>query len=245
MEASDAFRHELKYTCSQGALTILEHRLSPLLQPDPHAGPGGIYHIRSVYFDDPYDRCVRENLAGVSHREKWRIRAYNCSPDRLSLECKTKEHDMIHKDSCILTQAQLRLLMAGQPCPVTADAPPLLNRFSGLIRTQGFAPKVIVGYDRRPYIYRPGNVRITFDSHIFSSPDLDGFFSRELRRRPVQRTEQHLLEVKFDEYLPDWIRQAIQMEGMYQTTFSKYFLCRKFPALPVHAAVQRSAEQIL
>lgn len=267
MEASDAFRHELKYTCSQGALTILEHRLSPLLHPDPHAGPDGVYHIRSVYFDDPYDRCVRENLAGVSHREKWRIRAYNCSPDRLSLECKAKEHDMIHKDSCILTQAQFRLLMAGQPCPVTADTPPLLNRFSGLIRTQGFAPKVIVGYDRRPYIYgvgkvhtggafvrksdtysyltKPGNVRVTFDSHIFSSPDLDGFFSRELRRRPVQQTGQHLLEVKFDEYLPDWIRQAIQMEGMYQTAFSKYFLCRKFPVLPACAAAQRSPERIL
>lgn len=88
-------------------------------------------------------------------------------------------------------------------------------------------------------------MRVTFDSHIFSSPDLDGFFSRELRRRPVQQTGQHLLEVKFDEYLPDWIRQAIQMEGMYQTAFSKYFLCRKFPVLPTCAAVQRSPERIL
>lgn len=159
MGTPDAFRHELKYICSQGDLTVLEHRLQKLLLPDPHAGPQGAYHIRSIYFDDPFDRCVRENLAGVSHREKWRIRAYNCSPDRISLECKTKEHDMIHKDSCPLTPEQFRLLRAGLPCPVTAQTPPLLNRFSCLIRTQGFAPKVIVGYDRRPYVYSVGAVR--------------------------------------------------------------------------------------
>ena len=261
MGTPDAFRHELKYICSQGDLTVLEHRLQKLLLPDPHAGPQGTYHIRSIYFDDPFDRCVRENLAGVSHREKWRIRAYNCSPDRISLECKTKEHDMIHKDSCPLTPEQFRLLRAGLPCPVTAQTPPLLNRFSCLIRTQGFAPKVIVGYDRRPYVYsvgavrgggaavrntgtppsicRPGNVRITFDCHIFSSPDLDGFFSAELRRRPVQLTGQHLLEVKFDEYLPDFIRQSIQMSSMQQTAFSKYFLCRKFPVLSARTPAGR------
>lgn len=246
MGTSDAFRHELKYICSQGDLTILEHRLQNLLQPGPHAGPQGTYHIRSIYFDDPFDQCVQENLAGVSHREKWRIRAYNCSPDRISLECKTKEHDMIHKDSCRLTREQFRLLTAGLPCPVTPQTPPLLNRFSCLIRTRGFAPKVIVGYDRRPYIYSAGNVRITFDSHIFSSPDLGGFFSCDLRRRPIQMTGQHLLEVKFDEYLPDFIRQSIQMSSMRQTAFSKYFLCRKFPVLPAVPAVCQtsSAESI-
>ena len=158
MELTGNYRHELKYQIGPADHLALRQRLRAVMQQDPHTGADGRYTIRSVYFDDPYDRCVRENLAGVSHREKWRIRAYNCSPDRLSLECKAKEHDMIHKDSCILTQAQFRLLMAGQPCPVTADTPPLLNRFSGLIRTQGFAPKVIVGYDRRPYIYGVGKV---------------------------------------------------------------------------------------
>lgn len=228
MEAPHGFRHELKYICSQGDLTVLQHRLQNILLPDPHAGAEGIYHIRSIYFDDLYDRCIRENLAGVGHREKWRIRAYDCSPKRISLECKTKEHDMIHKDSCVLTYDQFQTLVSGKACSITAETPPLLNRFSALIQTEGFGPKVIVGYDRRPYVYKAGNVRITFDSHIFSSGDLDGFFSRELTRRPVQPTGQHLLEVKFDEYFPDWLHQTIQMEHLRQTNFSKYFLCRRY-----------------
>lgn len=226
----DSFRHEMKYICSQGQLTILEHRLKNVLQPDPHASGTGIYHIRSIYFDDPFGSCVEENLAGVNHREKWRIRAYNCDNSRLSLERKVKENDMIHKDSCRISQAQFALLMAGRPCPVSEASPDLLNRFSLLVATRHFAPKVIVGYDRRPYVYPAGNVRITFDSHIWSSSALDRFFARELPRRPVQMSGQHLLEVKFDAFLPDWIRQAIQMEGMQRTAFSKYYLCRAYPA---------------
>ena len=233
----EAFRHEMKYICSQGQLTILEHRLNHVLRPDPHAGSTGVYHIRSVYFDDPYGSCVQENLAGVNHREKWRIRAYNRDPSRLSLERKVKENDLIHKDSCPITRAQFALLMQGRPCPVSKDTPQLLNRFSTLVATRHFAPKVIVGYDRHPYICPAGNVRITFDSHIWSSSALDRFFDPDIPRRPVQMTGQHLLEVKFDQYLPDWIRQAIQMEGMQRTAFSKYYLCRVYPSgipVPVH-----------
>lgn len=232
MEQPERFRHEYKYICSQGELTILQHRLRGAVKPDSHAGADGLYHIRSIYFDDPYDCCVRENLAGINQREKWRIRAYNADPSRISLERKVKENDMIHKDSCPLTKAQFDLLISGSPVPVTGETPPLLNRFSYLIACRGFSPKVIVGYDRRPYVYRAGNVRITFDTHIFSSPDMEGFFSRKLRRRPVLQTGQHLLEVKFDEFLPDWLQKTMQLQSMQRTAFSKYYLCRAYDMGP-------------
>lgn len=222
------FRHELKYLCSAGELTILEHRLKCVMRPDSHAGPGGTYHIRSVYFDDLFDSCVAENLAGVNHREKWRLRAYNCDSGRISLECKIKENDMIRKETCPVTLEQFQALTHGMPLSVCADNPKLLNRFLLLIRTRGFAPKIIVGYDRRPYVNPAGNVRVTMDTNIFSSPDIDSFFDWELRRRPVQMTGQHLLEVKYDAFLPDQIYRTIQLRDMNRTAFSKYFLCRKF-----------------
>lgn len=243
MEELETFRHEYKYICSQGDLTVLEHRLNAAMEPDEHAGADGMYHIRSIYFDDPYDSSVLENLAGVNHREKWRIRAYNCDDSRLSLERKVKENDMIHKDICPLTREQFDLLTAGRPVPVTKDTPQLLNRFSYLIATKGFGPKVIVGYDRRPYVCRAGNVRVTFDTHIFSSPDIGAFFEKELCRRPVQRTGQHLLEVKYDEYLPDWLLHAIQLKDMQRTAFSKYYLCRTYDVGGVAWAATRLPEE--
>ena len=231
MEELETFRHEYKYICSQGDLTVLEHRLDAAMEPDEHAGADGMYHIRSIYFDDPYDSSVLENLAGVNHREKWRIRAYNC------------ENDMIHKDICPLTREQFDLLTAGRPVPVTKDTPQLLNRFSYLIAAKGFAPKVIVGYDRRPYVCRAGNVRVTFDTHIFSSPDIGAFFEKALCRRPVQRTGQHLLEVKYDEYLPDWLLHAIQLKDMQRTAFSKYYQSRTNDEGGVARAATRLPEE--
>ena len=150
---------------------------------------------------------------------------------------------MIHKDICRLTREQFDRLVSGRPVPVTQDTPQLLNRFSYLIATKGFGPKVIVGYDRRPYVCKAGNVRVTFDTHIFSSPDIGSFFEKELCRRPVQRTGQHLLEVKYDELLPDWLLHAIQLKDMQRTAFSKYYLCRIYDVGGVARVVTRIPER--
>ena len=204
--AEPKFRHELKYLCSAAELKMLEVRLQDVMRPDPHTDDTGCYLIRSTYFDDLYDRCLNENESGVSPREKWRVRIYNCSDRRISLECKRKL----------------------EPIPITAENPPLLNRMLLQQRTQLMQPKVIVQYLRRPFVCDEGNVRVTFDMNITSSPSFDQFFSKDIPERPVLPKGQHLLEVKFDEYLPDYIYHAIQMTNMRLETFSKYYLCRTY-----------------
>ena len=42
MEELETFRHEYKYICSQGDLTVLEHRLNAAMEPDEHAGADGM-----------------------------------------------------------------------------------------------------------------------------------------------------------------------------------------------------------
>ena len=70
------YRHEWKIELSPSDLLILRQRLRRVLQPDAHAVDGR-YLIRSLYFDTPEDRALREKLDGVSRREKFRIRYYN------------------------------------------------------------------------------------------------------------------------------------------------------------------------
>ncbi|MDO4407385.1 MAG: polyphosphate polymerase domain-containing protein [Eubacteriales bacterium] len=222
------FRHELKYLCSMAELKMLETRLQDVMRPDPHAGKDGCYLIRSVYFDDLYDRCLNENESGVSPREKWRVRIYNCSDKRISLECKRKEYGMIQKKSCRLTREQTERMMDLDFIPVTGQNPPLLNKMLYLQQTRLMQPKVIVQYLRKPFVCDEGNVRVTFDMNISSSPAFDRFFMEDIPERPVLPKGQHLLEVKFDEYLPDYIYHAIQMTNMRLETFSKYYLCRQY-----------------
>lgn len=222
------YRHEFKYLCSSAELAVLRVRLFGLMQPDPHVGTDGMYRIRSLYFDDCQDTCLRENEAGTDPREKFRIRIYNGSRERISLELKRKERGMTRKQSCRLTEEQCRILMEGRIPDLTPEAPALLHRLCLLMRTRLMAPRVIVEYDRVPYVYPLGNVRITMDENISSSGRTALFLEEQIPLRPVLAAGQQILEVKYDEYLPDQIYRTLQPGHLRPTAFSKYYLCRRF-----------------
>ncbi|MBQ8184305.1 MAG: polyphosphate polymerase domain-containing protein [Lachnospiraceae bacterium] len=222
------YRNELKYLVTAQQMALLQGRIDHLIRLDSHAGEQGMYNIRSLYFDDCYDSCLVENEIGTDPREKFRIRIYNHSPERITLELKKKQHMMTQKHSCRLTREQCGLLMQGIPLPVSDQYPPVLQKLLLLMRTRRMRPKVIVEYDRVPYVESLGNVRVTLDRNISSSGDLDRFLEEQIAKRPILPAGQHILEVKYDEFLPDHIRRNLQLHNLRQTAFSKYYLCRKY-----------------
>lgn len=224
----EKYRHELKYVISAAQIPLLKSRIANLMKPDPHAGADGIYNIRSLYFDDYSNRCYHENENGTDPREKFRIRIYNHSTERIMLECKRKEKGKTKKTSCPLTVEQAEQLMQGKPLPQIETLPPLLRKLILQMRTQGLHPVVIVEYERIPYIYKNGNVRVTFDTQISSSSNVHDFFADTLPKRPIMPAGQHLMEVKFDEYLPDFIYRNLNLGKLQQAAYSKYCLCRKY-----------------
>ncbi|MDO5401562.1 MAG: polyphosphate polymerase domain-containing protein [Eubacteriales bacterium] len=228
MEQEVKYRHELKYEISRAQVQMLRSRMMGVIPADPHAGPTGVYTIRSLYFDDYDDRCMKENENGTDPREKFRIRIYNGSADRIRLECKRKERGKTHKDSCPLTREQTEALMAGKILPDIAAQPPLLQKLTAQMMTRRMHPVVIVQYDRIPFIYPLGNVRITLDVNIASSRDIGRFLDPEIAARPVLGLGRELLEVKYDEFLPDFIYRSLQLPSLRQTAFSKYYICRKY-----------------
>lgn len=224
----EKYRHEFKYLCTPGQLAILKVRLQAVMQRDSHTGPDGTYFIKSLYFDDMYDRCFWENEDGVDVREKYRIRIYDNSADRISLECKRKENDKTNKKSCLLTMEQFEYLAYGIGDVNFKLLPDLAKKLYVMKVNDGMRPKVIVGYERTPYIYPYGNVRVTFDRNITSSAQVERFFSEKYGRRLVLPAGMQLLEVKYDEYLPDPIYHALSLRNLQRTNFSKYYLCRKY-----------------
>ena len=190
----ERFRHELKYVCSEGELQIIQSRIRQLCPRDAHASSKGIYHIRSVYFDDYQDRFYYENENGTDPREKFRIRIYNGSKDKISLELKKKERGKTLKLSCRLTEEQCRTLMRGEVLPDSRDYDPVLQKLLLLMKTTLMKPKVIVEYDRVPYVYRLGNVRITLDKNISSSSRIEDFLEKEIPKRPIMPMGWHVLE---------------------------------------------------
>lgn len=227
-ELDPGFRNELKFVISAAQIPLFKSRLLPLLQHDSNAGEDGSYKIRSLYFDDYRNTSFYENENGVAPREKFRIRIYNGSDTRIVLECKQKQQGKTHKEQCPLTREQADRLIAGKAFSVSAGQPPLLRKLLLQMQLRRLRPAMIVEYERVPYVCRNGNVRVTFDTNISSSPDVEHFFAQNVQKRPVMPAGQHLLEVKYDAYLPDAVYEALNLSGLRQETFSKYYLCRKF-----------------
>lgn len=222
------FRHELKYQIDNLQMEILKNRLPAILLQDPHVDASGVYQIRSLYFDDYDNSCYYDVENGTDPREKFRIRIYNHSDAVIHLELKRKERGKTHKRSCSLTREQADRLIKGQNLIWQEDMDPLMKKFYIWFETRAAQPKVIVEYDRIPFVYPDGNVRITLDLSIRGSLDVRKFFDADLPCRPIMPTGSQLLEVKFDEFLPDFIYRSIQGDHLSVTSFSKYYLCRKF-----------------
>jgi len=225
---TEKYRHEFKYLCTDAQLAMLEVRLTGIMQKDVHTGPNGRYLIKSLYFDDVNDRCLMDNESGTGPREKYRIRIYNNDPARISLECKRRENDKINKKSCLLTRAQYDRLVFDKASGQIDELPELAKKLLILKMCSKMEPKVIVSYERTPYVHRNGNVRITFDRNIASSSRIEDFFRENIGKRPILPSGRQLLEVKYDEYLPDHIYHALSLANMPRIAFSKYYLCRKY-----------------
>ena len=191
------YRHEYKYLISNRELEILKIRAEAILQRDAHVnreGPfAGIYNIRSVYFDDPANTCYLENESGTDPREKFRIRIYNHSDQRIRLELKRKENGMCLKESCLLSRGQCEALLRGEPLPEDSSHLPILKKFLLQMKTRLLRPVVIVEYDRIPYVHPLGNVRVTLDCHISASNECQRFFDPNLPLRPILPPGQHIL----------------------------------------------------
>lgn len=224
------YRHEYKYMLSQTQILMEDAKINTIAELDAYAGQQGYYNIRSLYFDDYENSCFMANENGIDNREKYRIRIYNGAKESIKLELKQKRHGMTLKRNCRISLQQCERLMVGRvPVDIKEDQQ-VLWKLAYLMETRLMMPKIIVDYDRIPYVYRPNdaNVRITFDKNIKSISDTNTFLDLKVGGRGILPVGSALMEVKFDDFIPDEIYSLLQLKGIQASTFSKYYLCRKF-----------------
>lgn len=222
------YRHEYKYLLDHQTEQILQIRAAGILALDKHVQKEGSYYIRSLYFDDYCDSCLLENESGTDPRSKFRIRYYNSDTSHIRLEKKSKIRGMTHKDSCGLTFEECCQLMNGTIPDITESMPPIKKQLLLEMRLKNLVPRVIVSYERVPHIYPGGNVRITFDKCISSSVQISEFLSGDYIKRPILPMGYSILEVKWDEIMPSFIKNVLELDRLQWSAFSKYYMCRKY-----------------
>lgn len=226
---TEKFRHELKYRITYAQYMVLRRRLQTVMRSDLHTGVDGRYRIRSIYFDNYRDKALREKTDGVPVREKFRIRYYNDDFSYLTLEKKIKDKDLCLKVDAQITEGECRKLVEGETIWMREHSSPLVQELYAKMYYQMLRPRVLVSYVREPYIYRAGNVRITFDFDIRTTMFHKDFLEeRVVDICAAQKPQDMILEVKYDAFLPEIIRSMIQTNILRQTAFSKYEASRQF-----------------
>lgn len=217
-------RHEHKLYINYRDYMQLTGQLKHIAHLDKNSKDQEGYKIRSLYFDNYSDKAVTEKLAGLSQREKFRIRFYNDDSSFIRLERKAKANRLCYKDTSIITKDQCESILAGDFNFLKDENNPLFMTLYARIRTQSLRPRVIVDYIREAYIYEPGNVRLTFDKNIKTSNNVYGLFDPELVTIPAATAM--ILEIKYDGFIPEIIRQIIHISNRQETEFSKYVVSR-------------------
>jgi len=218
-------RHEYKYYLPYADYLAMRHRIASFMKPDGHMGRDG-YHVRSLYFDDALLTARFDKVSGYKSRNKTRIRVYNRSMDLIRLERKIKIMGLVGKRTAVINQHQLDYFLSGDARVLLASAHPVIQRFYAEMKLNRLRPAVMVDYRREAYVYKPGNVRITFDHDLQAvTGRFDCHFSEQhLMYTNVYPAGMLVMEVKFDDFLPDAVKRLIKPYTARRSAVSKYVL---------------------
>ena len=223
------YRHELKYYITLGEYELLQRKLSLTMERDAFAKKnGGEYFIRSLYFDDRDDSAFREKLSGSDERDKFRIRIYDMRDDVIKLECKHKSNGYIKKQSIGLSRKEYEKLMSGDRLFLLNRPEPFARRMYLEFAQRALKPAVIVDYTREAFVFPMEDVRVTFDKNIRTGLRSVDMFNAGIPTYPVIDDYGMVLEIKFNRFLPTYIRSLLQLEASQRSAISKYVLCRRF-----------------
>lgn len=223
-------RHELKYFITRPQYEVLSRVLRAALSRDEHSDEKGEYHIRSLYFDSIFDDALTDKVAGVRDRDKYRIRIYNCSDSFIRMECKSKYGNYIAKRQAVISRDLCEQLITGDPTGLENTSSGLLREVFREMRLNLLRPVVIVDYMREAYMHPVEEVRITFDKQLRTGLFSHDLFNPDLPTVPPLAADQVILEVKFNRFLPQYIKELLSLSTgwTYQSAISKYILCRRF-----------------
>ncbi|UYZ00090.1 polyphosphate polymerase domain-containing protein [Peribacillus frigoritolerans] len=221
-------RQELKHGITYIEYMLLKNKLRHVMKLDPNAGPNGKYLIRSCYFDNINNKILNEKKEGYLNRDKYRVRIYGKSADVVNLERKSKRNNLTFKSKCKTSKEEFEQMRIGDIEWMKEDDRELIRDLYIEMTQYQLKPMTVVDYQREAYIYLYGNVRITFDSKVQSSIRNTDMFNKYLPMVDVLEPTEVILEVKYDEYLPEIIRNMLQGINTQHEAYSKYQLSRMY-----------------
>ena len=220
------YRNEIKFIINKDSAEILKNKLSLIMDLDQNSTEDNSYLIRSLYFDDINSTAYYEKMDGVEYRKKYRIRLYNNDTNFIRLECKYKHENKTSKDQILIDKNICDRIIDGSIKNLKIEEENLLTKFIIDSKLNNLIPSIIVDYKRLAYTYPVSEVRVTFDSKIRSGRYNYNLYDEDLSTYKVIDDNEVVLEVKFNEILPESIAIILSTVPMIRQAFSKFAICR-------------------
>ena len=221
------YRNEIKFVINKDSAEILKQKLAFLMDVDTNSiTDDNSYLIRSLYFDDTYSNAYYEKMDGVEYRKKYRIRLYNNNTSFIRLECKYKHENKTSKDQILIDKSICDKIVNGNIEELDISKDNLLTKFVIDYRIRNLRPSIIVDYKRLAYTYPVSDVRVTFDSKIRSGRYNYNLYDETIETYKVIDDNEVVLEVKFNEILPEQIAIVLSTVPMIRQAYSKFATCR-------------------
>lgn len=222
----EVLRNEVKFYISISDYMALSSIFEKTMTLDPHAGANKDYWVRSLYFDDMANSSYYEKVSGVNARRKIRLRLYDVQQPKMKIEIKNKLGSRVFKETSFIDKADAMALIDGQRSPLLKNRDPILGKVYYLMAMEHYRPVAVIDYEREAYICDFQHIRITFDKNIRGGMSDFRILKRELNLRPVFDERTVVLEVKFNNFLPEWIRDILSGRQATQAAIGKYCLSR-------------------
>lgn len=243
-------RYEFKFLVPDALLDLLRRRLAPFVEEDryAHLRAEHQYTVRSVYFDTHDFRDFHQKIDGLEFRKKVRIRGYNqaATDSLVFLEVKRKYGQFIAKNRAPVPWASLTCMLEDrdieryvQVRPGFATGRQDAHSFFYQIIAGGLRPAILISYEREAYFVAfDRRVRITFDKNIRYYPASTPAVLFEEERLTTLYKHHFILELKFHDSLPEWLRDLIRDLGLQRQALSKYVLCLEKTRIPFHMRIR-------
>lgn len=211
-------RKEIKYKLSLVEASWLENILDKVLKIDENSNLNGDYNVKTIYFENYLRETTLDKKRNINNLSKYRIRMYENNPNSIFLERKTNCSGIIKKDSEKVTKGFVEDVMKGNLYNILDKNSLLKTTFYLQMILKQYRSYILIEYMRKAYIEEKSNVRITLDRNIKSTMDYNSFFDNSFNE---YKSCFIILEIKYDKYIPDFVKDLLKGLDKNQISNSK------------------------
>ncbi|KKN43221.1 hypothetical protein LCGC14_0705340 [marine sediment metagenome] len=200
---------------------------------DPYVQNNYSYEVRSLYFDSNFRHALLEKKDGIGIRRKLRIRYYpdysRDSQEFVFIEIKKKINENVAK-SRVYVKLKNALVILDNNNPeaktfyrnASTQDKSTLEEIWFLYKKFNLKPACVVSYKRQPFLSKVEKTfRLTFDTNVMiRNYNFDLHFgggSELIVPRGIS-----IMEVKFNNIIPNWAIKIIQSNNCVQYKISKF-----------------------